>query len=148
MRSYAPLILLVAAATAAPSPQGHDGKSKHSAGTCAPIATNSTMQLEAEVSSLLANSKATGSFVDSLTALLSNFSNSTAPAAPETGSAGPYDGSGSSTDASSPDDSSSSDISRPDDPASPGASSPDDSTSSDDSSAPAGSDSPSTGGSG
>lgn len=64
MRSYAPFILLAAAATAAP--HGHE-KPKYSAGTCINSQTNSTVELEAAVSSLLANTKATGDFPNAST---------------------------------------------------------------------------------
>lgn len=77
MRSCAPLFLLAAAATAA----SHDyGQSEQSAGTCDNIPTKSNVELEAAVSSLLANSKATGGFADALSALLANATVDTEPA--------------------------------------------------------------------
>jgi hypothetical protein len=77
MRSCAPLFLLAAAATAA----SHDyGQSEQSAGTCDIVPTNSNIELEAAVSSLLANSKATGGFADALSALLANATVDTEPA--------------------------------------------------------------------
>ena len=141
MRGYAPLFLLAAATTAAPAPHDHHEAPKHSAGTCAPISTNSTVELKAAVSSLLSNTKATGSFPDALSALLaSGAANGTANTVPaESGSPKLYDGSDSSTDATTRDDSTSTDTD---------ATSPDDSTSSDDSTAPAGADLSSSGESG
>lgn len=129
MRGYAPIFLLAAAAIAAPVAPDLDEIPKHSAGTCAPVSTNSTTELKAAVSSLLSNTKVTDSFPDALTALLANGStNGTADAgSAESGSSSSDDGSGSSTDATSSDDSTSTDFEPP---------SPGDSTSSDDSSAP------------
>ena len=137
MRGYAPLFLLAAAATAAPAPHDHHEAPKHSAGTCAPVSTNSTVELKTAVSSLLSNTKATGSFPDALSALLANgAANGTANAVPaESGSPRLYDESDSSTDATSPDDSTGTGTD---------ATSPEDSTSSDDSTAPADADSSSS----
>jgi hypothetical protein len=93
MRIVAPFILLVAAATAAP----REYPPTQGAGACDVVRTNSTVELEDAVSSLLAHTTASGDFPKALAALLAN-------ATGNSGSAMPEGGADSSTDA--PDDSS------------------------------------------
>ena len=95
MRSIAPFFLLVVAATAAPL--GYP--STQGAGTCDVVRTNSTVELENVVSSLLAHTTATGDFPKALAALLANATGNSVPAITEGGAGS---STGTSDDSSTP----------------------------------------------
>lgn len=95
MRSIAPLFFLVVAATAAPL----DYPPTQKAGTCDVVRTNSTVELENAVSSLLAHTTASGDFPKALAALLANATSNSGPAIPAGGAGS---STGTSDDTSTP----------------------------------------------
>jgi hypothetical protein len=95
MRSVAPFVFLVVAATAAP--RGYP--STQDARTCDAVRTNSTVELKNAVSSLLAHTTASGDFPKALAALLANATGDSGPAIPEGGAGS---STGASDDSSTP----------------------------------------------